>query len=188
MGVSSVVAAALPVPVTQLKLIPVYAAQKGILSVYTSIFCFLILSFIFYTRHSLARLMFPEYADPVTEFKVKTGRIELKSVIRIFITYLPLIFIALSLFCIFEYHQIFNVSIATALIGKDNESQVRLENIPYGTLLMVLYIGVFISTEASFILMAIKEYIQDELGLTEKDLIYGPEYKNRQDTPQQILK
>lgn len=43
--------------------------------------------------------------------------------------------------------------------------------IPYGTSLMALYLSMFICAECAFILMAIKEYLQDLLGITEHDLI-----------------
>src|SRR5690348_6082893 len=60
MSVSTLVVAALPVPVTSLGFIPTFAAQKNLLSVYTSLFCFLLLGFVFYVRHSFARTMFPD--------------------------------------------------------------------------------------------------------------------------------
>src|SRR3712207_4472206 len=61
MGVSAFVTAALPIPVAATGLIATYSFQTTVLSTYTSLFCFLILAFIFYSRHKLARLMFPEF-------------------------------------------------------------------------------------------------------------------------------
>jgi hypothetical protein len=58
MSISTIVTAALPIPVTSFGLIPTFHAQTKLLSVYTSLFCFLILGFIFYIRHELARIMF----------------------------------------------------------------------------------------------------------------------------------
>jgi uncharacterized RDD family membrane protein YckC len=57
MGISSFVVAALPVPVTMLKLIPVYRDDVGSLSVLTSLSCFLVLAYIFFNRHSLAKTL-----------------------------------------------------------------------------------------------------------------------------------
>ena len=52
MGLSSIIVAALPIPVTRFDLIPIASAdQKGYLSVYTSLFCFLMFAYIFYSRH-----------------------------------------------------------------------------------------------------------------------------------------
>src|SRR5438046_1398210 len=59
MSISSVIVAALPIPVTAFGALPTFADQKAILSTYTSLFCFLVLGFIFYVRHGLAHWMFP---------------------------------------------------------------------------------------------------------------------------------
>ena len=61
MSVSAIVIAALPIPITKLRLIPMYKTQANLYSTYTSLFCFLVLGFVFYSRHSIARWMFPEY-------------------------------------------------------------------------------------------------------------------------------
>lgn len=60
MSVSSVVVASLPIPIASLHLIKTYSAQTKMFSVYTSLFCFLILGFIFFSRHSLGRIMFAD--------------------------------------------------------------------------------------------------------------------------------
>jgi len=39
--------------------------------------------------------------------------------------------------------------------------------------LVIYYLLIFMTAEAAFILMAIKEYLQDLLKFTEHDLIYG---------------
>ena len=61
MNISSLVVASLPIPVTALKLVPIYKAQTNFHSVYTPLFCFLALAFIFFHRHQLARVMFPRF-------------------------------------------------------------------------------------------------------------------------------
>jgi hypothetical protein len=48
MSVWTLVVAALPIPVGLFKLIPSFEAQRSYLSVYTSLFCFLSLGFIFW--------------------------------------------------------------------------------------------------------------------------------------------
>ncbi len=209
MSLSSLVTAALPIPVTAFKLIPTYRAQTGILSVYTSLFCFLILGFIFYSRHRLARLMFPEYLDRRPSGRAGMGRTRAA---RAFIRYLPFLLILLSIGFVFTYQNYWTQSVsqrrvdiavwayyiapsaepagqpprtnpqpdeATKKYQQENvQDKEVLETkdgfIPYETLLMVLYMGIFVTAEASFILMAIKEYLQDLVGLTEKNLITGP--------------
>src|SRR3954451_3171258 len=54
MNVATLVVAALPVPATQLQLIPTVPFLTGMLSLFTSLFCFLTLSFIFYSRYGFA--------------------------------------------------------------------------------------------------------------------------------------
>jgi hypothetical protein len=48
-----------------------------------------------------------------------------------------------------------------------------LEDVPYSLILIGLYLGVFLSAEAAFVLMALREYLQDLLGLSDVDLIAG---------------
>ena len=50
-----------------------------------------------------------------------------------------------------------------------------LSDIPYGYMLMIFYIGFFVFAEAAFIFMAIREYIQDLLRLSDETLLIGSE-------------
>lgn len=61
MNIWSIVTASLPIPLTAVGAIPTFKVQTWTLSTYSSLFCFLVLGFIFYSRHQLARFMFPEY-------------------------------------------------------------------------------------------------------------------------------
>ena len=93
MGVSSIVAAALPIPVTSFDLIAVPTGMNKTLSVYTSLFCFLTLGMIFFSRHALARYMFP--------------RGDLKSTPRTSLINLlihPLVYMVACFACVFIYH------------------------------------------------------------------------------------
>jgi hypothetical protein len=45
--------------------------------------------------------------------------------------------------------------------------------IPYGLWLAVSYLGIFIFAETAFVLMAIREYLQDVLHINEIDLLHG---------------
>src|SRR5687767_13902510 len=60
MSISTVVIAAMPIPVTALGWIPTYPPHTKILSVLAPVFCFLTLGYVFYRRHGLARAMFPD--------------------------------------------------------------------------------------------------------------------------------
>jgi hypothetical protein len=48
-----------------------------------------------------------------------------------------------------------------------------VDDIPFFFRLSVLYIGIFLSAEIAFVLMALKEYAKEAMGLTERDLMLG---------------
>ena len=93
MSVSTIVAAAIPIPITSWKLIPIYSQQRGFLTVYSSLFCFLLLAFVFSIRHRLAGPMF---------FRGWVGGL---------VAALPAVFIVLTLGCIVTYHGLLQQSI-----------------------------------------------------------------------------
>ena len=169
MSVSSVVAASLPIPVTALQFIPTYSAQTKFLSVYSSLSCFLLLGFIFYSRHALARWMF----RPLAQSRSKFGA---------FIDLLPLGLIVACASFIGVYHWLLQNSIQVSMadwvrrgvaIGSTPEVLQKTDymDIPGAAGLVACYLGIFLSAEAAFVLMAIREYLQDLLGLTEAELI-----------------
>ncbi|MGK7937573.1 MAG: hypothetical protein AB4206_17540 [Xenococcaceae cyanobacterium] len=196
MSVATMIVAVLPIPVAQLNLIPVYGSLKGFLSVYTSLFCFLILGYIFYTRHWIAFVIF--------------GR--QKKFLKIISTLLPLLLIFFSLASILLYHEVLDSSIRKILFEPSSDflsvengeillsdnglkclshsnllstnsialrqlnSKYLLENlsfncIPDNIYLILLYLNVFISAESAFILMALREYLQDVLQVSDVELI-----------------
>jgi hypothetical protein len=48
-----------------------------------------------------------------------------------------------------------------------------VDDIPFFTRLTILYVGIFLSAEVALILMALKEYAKEAMGLTERDLMLG---------------
>ena len=167
MGTASVVTASLPIPLAAFHLIPTYAAQEKFLSTYTSLFCFLILGYLFYIRHSLGRLMF--YTRP-------DGRVTL----RMFVSFVPLLLILASLTLVFLYHHYLLDSL-TAFSERgvmDLTTNVLktadYREIPDSLQLIVCYLGMFVTAEAAFILMALREYLQDILHIRDASLIRLP--------------
>lgn len=239
MSLSSIVVAALPIPVTSFSLIPTFKEQTKYFSVYTSLFCFLLLAYVFYSRHTLARLMFRQSLEIVGK---PTKRIS-----SFCVNSLPPMFIVLSLICVYGYHGILSSEInkirprliykhfnhlegapsnyknaCEKIISKNSDyyrcvqtkSYETLHDVyassnassnaifetatyewlcancgiysskdvldfaeadmlgPYDTFFMILsYLGIFLFAEAAFILMAIKEYLQEVLGLEDITLI-----------------
>jgi len=161
MSVSTVVAASIPIPVASLKLIPVYAQQRGFLTVYASLFSFLLLAFVFSIRHRLAPRMFSH------------------GFAAWLLAALPFLFIALTVGSILAYHFYLLQSIqelrslgihltTTELLEKTDATEIR-----HALLLAATYLGIFVFAEAAFVLMAMREYLQDVLHLSEQQLLKG---------------
>ncbi len=161
MCVSTVVAASIPIPVASLKLIPVYSQQRGFLTVYASLFCFLLLAFVFSVRHRLAPRMFS------------------RGFLGSLIAALPLVFIIGTMACILAYHSLLLQSVTElrnlGLMATTSDLLNKMDSteIPYGLELAACYMGIFLFAEAAFVLMAIREYLQDVLHLDECQLLLG---------------
>lgn len=167
MGTASLVTAALPIPVAKLHLIPTYASQSKFLNTYASLLCFLVFAYIFYSRHSLAGSMFHRSEQHVNA--------------RMWIKLLPLVCIGCAIACVILYHVELDASLAIiAAHGVLQPTQVLLANVDYREIplsetLIALYLGMFVFAESAFVLMAMREYLQEILGLEENQLIAGAE-------------
>jgi hypothetical protein len=167
MGTASVVTASLPIPVAALHLIPTYAAQEKFLSTYTSLFCFLMLGYLFYIRHWLGRLMFFTRSD---------GRVAFRG----FVAFMPLVLILCSLGFVASYHSFLMQSLlvftqqGVISTTADILKSVDYREIPFSMQLTVCYLGMFITAETAFILMALREYLQDVLKIQDASLIRLP--------------
>ncbi len=161
MSVSTIVVAAVPIPVSAWKLIPLYAQQKQFLMVYSSLFCYLLVAFVFSIRHWLARRMFA------------------RGMRGSWVAVVPLVCILGSVGCICEYHNLLGQSTeqlrSLGLSATTGELLEKMDSteIPYGLGLAACYMGFFLFAEAAFVLMAIREYLQDVLQLNERELLHG---------------
>jgi hypothetical protein len=177
MNLASVVVAALPIPVTTLGLIPTYSAQTYLLSTYTSLFCFLVLGFVFYGRHQLARYLFE---SGFSSFKDRVW--------WHILAWLPLLLTAVCFLLVILYHNTLDDSLQILQSAPPAERVAHgddalllltpLRDIPRRWALLLIYVGMFVSAEAAFVIMAMKEYLQDLLGLSDQaliDLDRGPE-------------
>src|SRR5207249_3607468 len=102
MAVSAGIVAVLPIPLAGLKAIPSYARQTGYLSVYASLYCFLLLGFTFFNRDYLAKIFCPH--------EVSKGR----GALRLFFDFLPFLLISLSAVMAYEYVNVLRDSVYVA--------------------------------------------------------------------------
>jgi hypothetical protein len=168
MGLAALVTASLPIPVNRFQLIPAYDAQSKLLGTYTSLYCFLLLAFIFYSRHFLAQWMFRDVL----------GR---KWGLTRFTAFAPLLLILISLSSVFGYNAQLERSLteskaAVAQANQTTDAESLLAGsdftaIRYSTGLLVWYLAIFLSAEAAFGFMAIREYLQDELHISDSQII-----------------
>jgi len=161
MSVWAIAAASIPIPIGSWKLIPIYAHQRGFLTVYASLTCFLLLAAVFSIRHRLSVILF--------------SRSRASALVAI----LPFFFLALTLISIFFYHLTLQRSLAELRsLGVVSPTRVILDSadvsdIPYALALSISYLGIFVFAEAAFLLTAVREYLQDALHLDELALLRG---------------
>lgn len=232
------VVALLPLPVAALGLLPVYRVHARFLMFYSPVICLLTLAYLFYVRDSLARLMFANILNPLSEpdryYRAPVGltlRRTARSLRTALLAVLPAALLATSFFCALRYTTRFNdsVDLATATWaqtgqtpvesgfvadkqrGKSTVPRVRaparppdsipgsskitaddggtgsetltvreqvlrtagIDRIPLFAELTILYIAIFAAALVGLILMALKEYAKDAMGLSEEDLVLG---------------
>src|SRR5262249_42470233 len=101
---------------------------------------------------------------------------------RMFVPILPFLLIVAAFYCSLMYHQTLNAAVHEVRVFRqiDPETDVDLilkktpfDQIPYSSLLALYYMGIFVTSESAFILMAIKEYLQDLVGLTDFLILTG---------------
>ena len=103
MSVAAIVAATLPIAFKQLGVIPGFEVHKQFLPTYTSLFCFLILAFCFYSRYRLAWWMFHHELNGRS---VGFAR-PIKTVFR----FIPFLLIGICFACIISYHNLLDQSV-----------------------------------------------------------------------------
>ena len=200
MSVAGVVAAALPIPVTAWQLIPIFERQSGLLQVYTPLFCFLIFSFVFYSRHWIGRATYKGYFEVG---RTAEGTIRWRLFQPYGLAVLPLLFIVATVVCVILYHRTLNLALedlqyyvstqgtegsenflsSSYVFDERDVERVFLEDtllfeIPFGADLIMFYILIFACAEMAFVLMYLREYLQDIMKLSDVELILGGGGKN----------
>jgi hypothetical protein len=173
--IASIFVAAIPAPLSQWKLMPIMDEQRGLLSIAAPIFCFLTLAYLFFIRDALAGPMFPRHARRGRLVAILNPPPALAYMLTAFWQRMwglvPLICICGSFYCAcvyyFNYYWFSKFVAELATEGKVIEGG----SIDFIARLPLYYILAFVLAEAAFVWMALKEYIQDVLGLSDRDLI-----------------
>ncbi|MDJ0844470.1 DUF29 domain-containing protein [Crocosphaera sp.] len=105
MSVSTIIVAALPIAFDRLGVIPGFDVHKQFLPTYTSLFCFLILAFSFFSRYRLAWWMFH---NELNGRSIGLAR-QFKTILR----FLPFFLIGICFTCIIWYHNVLDQSVQT---------------------------------------------------------------------------
>jgi hypothetical protein len=174
MGVMPVVTAALAPLLTFLRALPTYESQRTTLATVTGVLGFLTLAWLFYVRRTIA------LGSLVRGF-------------RFLINITPFLLIVCTLASFIGYFQILGKSTDAALklvqkdpvkyVEQDKAMQFKTGNdvlkhwddrpIPYSTSLQLVYLGIFLSAECAFVMMALREYINDTCHISEVEWMFG---------------
>ncbi len=176
MGVMPVVTAALAPVLTFLNAIPTYESQRTTLGTFSGVLGFLTLAWLFYVRRTIA----------------------LGSLVRgwrFLINIIPFLLIVATVASFIGYFQVLGKSTATAMelagknhwkyVEKDKSAELEFKTasdvlrhwddhpIQRPTSLELLYLSIFLCPECAFVLMALREYINDTCGVSELEWMFG---------------
>jgi len=154
--------AALPVVVTRFGLIPVYESQKNLLPAYASFFCVLTLAYVFSQRHRLARAMF---AARLLWTDVDAVQSKASKPLSINGGLAGMILGAIG--CAAIYLWAFES-------GRTSPDFPTLPPSSMNAVLLALsYITLFLLASAAFAVVAVREHMQQVLGLSDAEVITG---------------
>jgi hypothetical protein len=110
---AALVVALFPIPVTAFGLLPTYQQHARFLILYTPVVCLLAVSYLFYLRDSLARLLFADlisFHPEDYEYQAESTRI-LRKVRSTVVALLPALLLCASFFCFTAYTKRFSQSL-----------------------------------------------------------------------------
>jgi hypothetical protein len=166
MGVMPLVTAALAPLLTAMNVLPMYGPQRKALATIAGMLGFLLLAWLFYVRRTIA-------LGSITHGY------------RTLFNFLPLVLILGSIAGYVAYASKLDASVAAiqqGLVQQKEPAQTRSQILaswtndhaaPQMLELELLYLGMFLSAEAAFVMMAMREYAIDVLGMTEQEWMYG---------------
>jgi hypothetical protein len=161
-GFWCLVVALLPIAMTRFGLIPVYESQKSLLPALAAFFCLLTLAYVFSQRHRMARAMFAARLlwTEVDPFPPRaTSRMSINGGLAY------MILGALS--CAAVYLWGFEAGRASPTFPKLPPNSAN------AVLLAISYVTMFLLAEGAFTVVAVREHLQNVLGLTDAEVITG---------------
>jgi hypothetical protein len=162
MGVMPIVTAALAPILTAINVIPTYESLRKPLATMAAFLGFLLLSWLFYVRRTLA-------LGSVTKGY------------RVFMNLCPLVLVMGSILCYVSYTNTIDSSVTEVrkanpqltkramVLGEWSEDNT----VPHSVSLQFLYLGMFLLAEAAFVMMAVREYAIDVLQVSEQQWMFG---------------
>jgi hypothetical protein len=159
MGVMPIVTAALAPLLTAMNVVPTYASQRKPLATVAGVLGFLLVAWLFYVRRTIA-----------------LGSIKRR--IRVFFNLCPIVLILGAIICYVAYSNTLDTSVKEAAQPPVTRSQALGEwskehDVPNSVQLQLLYLGMFLFCEASFVMMALREYANDVRGISEYEWMFG---------------
>jgi hypothetical protein len=180
MGVMPLVTAAVAPLLTLLKAIPVFESEKTTLATYSGLLGFLLLAWVFYARQGLAKMMLGTTDTVIEASFPQIFRMRVASS-QFLINALPLILILLSVYCYVSYLSTLGDAIEKArlqaaftdlVFQKDYlEQWGQRRPISFVGTLQLYYLGIFLSAELAFVIMALREYIYGVAGISEAEIL-----------------
>jgi hypothetical protein len=161
MGVMPIVTAALAPVITVMNVIPTYKVQREPLAAMAGMLGFLLLSWLFYVRRTIA--LGSITPGPRALFNV-----------------LPFFLIVCSVVCYVAYANTLDASLAVLNGGHAGVPRIQalssggeIYSVPLSARLQLLYLGMFLCPEAAFVMMALREYINGVRKISEREWMFG---------------
>src|SRR5262245_44612243 len=153
-----IVVATLPIIAAQFALVPLYDSQRLMLPAYGAFFCLLGFAYVFSLRHGLGRAMF------VTS-TVSTNTVARRRRISINVLLACLILASIGAAAIYLW---------AFESGRTSPTFPKLPRSSAGAVMLALSsVTMFVLAEGALAIMAVREYLQDVMGLTDADAVAG---------------
>jgi len=160
-GVMPMVTAALAPLLTAMNVIPTFDPQRKPLATMAGVLGFLLLAWLFYMRRTIAL------------GSIRHGY-------RWFFNLVPLALIAASVVSYVVYASTLDDSLAEILKVNAGVSRAQAmgswtldHSAPHSVLLQLMYLSMFLSAEAAFVMMAMREYANDVRHISEYEWMFG---------------